>query len=190
MGKADEVEGGADERSVDDVDGDLEQEISGDATAGFAHGLGQAGEVAVAGEMDEAVAEVFALEEDEEGEDDGEERGGEGFDDAAELIEASGGAADFADLEGCSGVVPMGFCVALGRGAEVRRWSWRCRVVADLLDFSLRAAVGGVAGAVQGLHFLRDVAAVGGEVVGDGDELGEEGPGGDAEESGKGEDDA
>jgi hypothetical protein len=40
---------------------------------------------------------------------------------------------------------------------------------------------GGVAGAVEGLHFLRDVAAVGGEVVGDSDELGEEGPGGNHE---------
>ncbi len=188
MRKSDEVERDADEGSVDDVDGDLEKEVAGDATAGVAHGLGHAGEVAVAGEMDEAVAEVFALEEDEECEDDGEERGGEGLDDTAELIEASGGAAYFADLDGAVGAGADGLGFGLGGGRDGSGGVGDAEFVADSLDFVLRATVGGVAGAVEGLHFLGDVAAVGGQVVGDGDQLGEEGPGGNHQESGEGED--
>jgi hypothetical protein len=42
---------------------------------------------------------------------------------------------------------------------------------------------------VDGLHFLRNVVAVCGQVVGDGYELGEEAPGGDEEDRGEGEDD-
>ena len=142
MGESDEVEGDADDGAVDDVDGDLEEEIAGDASAGIAHGLGHEGEVAVAGETDEAVAEVFALEEDEEGEDDGEERGGEGLEDAAELIEAAGGATDFADLEGVFGRGADGLLIGLAGG-------WRAAVAVELtmpssslsfLDFSLGAA--------------------------------------------------
>jgi hypothetical protein len=99
VGQADEVEREADDGAEDEVDGDLEEEVAGDASTGFAHGLGQAGEVAIAGEAEEAVTEVFALKEDEEGEDDREQRSGEGLEDAAELIEPAGGAADFADLQ-------------------------------------------------------------------------------------------
>ena len=128
MGESDEVERDADDGPEDDVDGDLEEEVAGDAAAGVAHGLGHAREVAIAGETDEAVAEVFALEEDEEGEDDGEQRGGEGLDDAAELIEASGGAADFADLDGVLGGGADGVGGRPGRVAGWHRWSWRCRV--------------------------------------------------------------
>ena len=43
---------------------------------------------------------------------------------------------------------------------------------------------------MESFELLADVVAVGGEVVGDGDELGEECPGGDEEEPGEGEDDA
>ena len=56
MRQSDKVERDADEGAKDDVDGDLEEEVAGDATAGVAHGLGHAGEVAIAGETNEAVA--------------------------------------------------------------------------------------------------------------------------------------
>src|SRR5271165_2597998 len=78
--EADEVERDADESTIGDIDGDLEEEVAGDAAAGVVHGIGHEGEVAVAGKADEAVAEVFALEQDEEGEDDGEQGGGQGLD--------------------------------------------------------------------------------------------------------------
>ncbi|MGA7244902.1 MAG: hypothetical protein WBX19_17065 [Terracidiphilus sp.] len=45
--------------------------------------------------------------------------------------------------------------------------------VADVFEFSLGAAEGRVAGTVESLHLRRDVVAVDGQVVGDGDELGE-----------------
>ena len=77
VGESDEVERYADDGSVDDIDGDLEEEIAGDAAAGVAHGLGEEGEVAVTGEMDKPVAKIFALKQDEESEHDGEQRSGE-----------------------------------------------------------------------------------------------------------------
>jgi len=61
--------------------------------------------------------------------------------------------------------------------------------LADLLDFALGTADGGVAGAMKGIELGRDVVAVNGQVVGDGDELAEECPGGDEKERGEGEDD-
>ena len=161
MRQSDEVERDADDGSKDDVDGDLQEEVAGDAAAGIAHGLGQEGKVAVAREADDAVAEVFALEEDEEGEDDGQQRSSEGLDDAAELIEASGGAADFADLDGMIGASADGFAVGQavgGKGGGIGD----AKFVADVFNLAFGAAVGGVAGAVEGLHFCRDVVAVGG----------------------------
>jgi hypothetical protein len=157
---------------------------------GVAHGLGHAGEVAIAREADEAVADVLALEEDEERENDREQRCGEGFDDAAELIEASGGAADFANLNGVFGGGAEGFGVGLTGGRDDAGGVGDAEFFTDVLDFALGAAVRGVARAVEGLHFLRDVVAVGWQVVGDGNELGEESPCGDHEQDGEGENDA
>ena len=154
------VESDADDGSKDDVDGDLKNEVTGDAPAGVAHGLRHAGEVAIAGETDETVAEVFALEENKEGEYDSEERSGERLDDAAQLIEAPGGAADFADLDGVVGGGADGICVALAGGREGTGGVGDAEFFADVLDFVLGAAVGGVARTVESLHFLRDVVAV------------------------------
>ena len=103
VGESDEVERCADDGSVDDIDGDLEEEIAGDAAAGVAHGLGEEREVAVTGEMDKPVAKIFALKEDKESEHDGEQRSGGGLDDASELIEASRGTANYANLDGMFG---------------------------------------------------------------------------------------
>ena len=67
-------------------------------------------------------------------------RGGEGFDDAAELIETSGGAADFADLERVFGSsadgLLRGFAGRLecGGGGGVDD----AEFVADVLEFVLR----------------------------------------------------
>ena len=128
MRQSDEVERDADKRSVNDVDGHLEKEIPGDAPAGISHGLGHAREVAIAGEVDEAVTQVFPLQQYKKGEDNGEQSGGKGLNDTAEFIEAPGGAADFAYLNRVLGAGAKG----LGRGFTGRtgwlRWSWRCRV--------------------------------------------------------------
>ena len=82
----------------------------------------------------------------------------------------------------------MGLSVGLARRRDGPGGVGDAEFFADLLDFSLRAAVGGVAGAVEGAHFLRNVVAVRGDIVGDGDELCEETPGCDTEEAGKDED--
>ena len=188
--ESDEVEGDAYEGAVGDVDGDLEEEIARDAAGGIAHGLGHEGEVAVAGETDEAVAEVFSLQEYEEGEDDGEEGGGEGFKDAAELIETAGGATDFADLQrvfgrGADGLL-SGFAGRLESGGGSRVDD--AEFIAEFLECALDAADGGVAGAMESVELLGDVVAIDGKFVGDGDELGKECPRGDEEERGEGKD--
>jgi len=61
--------------------------------------------------------------------------------------------------------------------------------VRELFQFVLDVADGGVAGAVESVELEGDVVAISGEVVGDGDELGEKGPCGDEEERGESEDD-
>ena len=188
VGESDEIERCADDGSVDNVNGDLEKEVPGDATAGVAHGLSEQRQIAVTRQMNEAVAEVFALKEDEESEDDGEKRGGSGLDDTAELIETSRGAADFTDLQGMirTGTERLGCGFAGGRNRSGGVSD--TQFVADLLNLALRPAVGGVAGAVEGLHFLCDIPAVGGQIVGYGNQLGEQAPGSDAKEAGKDED--
>jgi hypothetical protein len=127
------------------------------------------------------------LKEDEEGKDNGQQRGGEGFDDAAELIEASGGAADFTDLDGVVGGGADGTRIALAGGRQGASGVGDAELLADVLDLPLGTAVCGVAGAVEGAHFLRDVVAVSREIVGDSDELGEDAPSCDAQESGENE---
>ena len=98
MRKADEVEGRGDERAEGEIDRELEEKVARDTLRCVAHGLSHEGEVAVAGETDEAVAEVFSLQENEEREDNGEEGCGERFDDAAQLVETAGRVADFIEL--------------------------------------------------------------------------------------------
>ena len=61
--------------------------------------------------------------------------------------------------------------------------------VAELFDLVLEAANRGVAGTMEGFELGGDVVTVDGEVVGDGDKLGEKGPGSDEEERGEPEDD-
>lgn len=145
----------------------------------------------VAGETDETVAEVFTLEQDEEGEDDGEECSGKRFDNAAQLIETAGGAADFANLEGMLWTGADGFLSGLvwrlegGGGGVVDD----AELVADLLEFALGASEGGVAGAMKSVELGGNVVAVNGEVVGDGDELSEDRPSSDKEQGSKGDDD-
>lgn len=191
VGESDEVESDADDGAVGDVDGELEEEVAGDALGGVAHGLRHKGEVAVAGEADEAVAEIFALEEYEKREDDCKERRGEGFDDAAELVETACGAADFADLEGVFRAGADGLLGGLAGGLESRGSGGvhDAEFVADLFEFALEMSEGGVAGAVEGVELEGDVVAVCGEVVGDGDELGEDGPRGQDEKRGERKDD-
>jgi len=189
--KPDEVERGGDDSAKDEVDAELEEEVAGDALRGVAHGLRHESEIAIAGETDEAVAEILALEEHEESEDDSEEGCGERLDDAAELVETAGRAADFADLERMLGSRSDGFLCGLagrlksGGGGGVDN----AEFVGDLFEFLLKAADGGVAGSVEGFELGGDVVAVGGKVVGDSNELGEKNPGGDEEERGKTEDD-
>jgi len=191
VGQPDEVERSSDDRAEGEVDSELKKEVAGDALGGVAHGLRHESEVAIAGEPDEAVAKVLALEEYEKSEDDGKECGGEGRDDSAELVETACGAADFADLKGMFRGGAYGLFL---------NFFWRlegggcggvddAEFVADLFEFGLNAADGGVAGAVEGVELEGYVLAVGGEVVGNGDELGEDGPCGDEEERGESEDD-
>ena len=61
--------------------------------------------------------------------------------------------------------------------------------VGDLFEFVLKATDGGVAGAMECFELGGDVVALGGEVVGDSNELGEDGPGSNDEEQGEGKDD-
>jgi len=139
----------------------------------------------------EAVAEVFTLEEDEEGENDGEKGGGEGFDNAPELVETTGGTPDFTDLEGMlrrgANWLFLNFFRRLkgGRGGGIDD----AELVREFFQFILDTTDGGVAGAMESFEFCGDVVAVDGEIVGDGDELGEDGPGRDEEERGESEDD-
>jgi hypothetical protein len=62
-------------------------------------------------------------------------------------------------------------------------------LVGDFIKFVLETAYGGIAWAMEGFELCGDVVAIDREVVGDGDELGEESPGGDEEESRESEDD-
>ena len=153
--KADEVEGGGDEGSEDEIDGNLEEEVARDAAAGVAHGLSHEGEVAVAGETDDTIAEIFTLKEHEEGEDYGEGGGGEGFDDAAELIETPGRATNFANLKWALGGGADGFLLQLFRGLEGGGGGGvdDAEFVAEFLEFTLRTADGGVVGSVERVHF-------------------------------------
>jgi len=187
VGKPDEVERDADDGAVDDIDGDLKEEVAGDALRCVTHGLRHECEVAIARETDKAIAEVFALEENEKREDDGEEGSGERFEDAAELIETAGGAANFADLEGMFRRSADGLLRGFAGGLKGSGGGgvYDAELVADLFEFALQAADGGVAGAVECLELGGDVVAVDGEFVGDDDELGEEYPRGNEEECGE-----
>src|SRR6185437_691630 len=162
--QADEVERDADDGAEGEVHGDLKQEISGDAASGVAHSLGHKGKIAIAGESDEAVAKVFSLEEDEERKDDGEQGGGSRLDDTAKLIEAPGRTVDFAYLNGMVGSRAEGAVVATIGRVNFGSGVGDAEFVADIFELSLSAAEGGVARAVQRLHFLRDVVAVRREV--------------------------
>ena len=170
VGQPDEVKRYADQRAVNGIDGDLQLKVAGDAAAGVAHGLREERKIAVAREVNEAVAEVLSLQENEKGEDNGEQRGGKRLNHAAgSSIEASGWAANLAYLYGVLRCGTEGLAVGLAGGREGSGRVGDAEFVADFLDLPLRAAVCGVAGAVQCLHFLRDVAAVGRQVVGDSD---------------------
>jgi hypothetical protein len=187
MRKSNEVESGSNDGAEGEVNGELQEEVSRDALGGVAHCLRHEGEIAVSGEPDEAIAEVFTLEENEEGEDDGEECSGEGFDDAAELVETTGGAADFADLERmfrrrADGLL---FCLVWRLESSSGGGIDDAEFITDFFEFVLEAADSRIAGAVKCFQLGSDVVAVGGEVVGDGDELSEDRPGSDQEESGE-----
>ena len=130
----------------------------------------------LAREMNEAVAQVFPLQQYKEGKDDGEQRCGQGLNDAAELVEASSGTANFANLDGMIGAGAQGLGLGFTAGRNSSGGVGDAEFVADLLNLALGPAVGRVAGTVERLHLLRDVAPVCGQVVGNGDKLGEDGP--------------
>jgi hypothetical protein len=66
MGQAEEMEAKKDQGAVGQVHQQLQREIAGDAGAGILHGLCHDAQVTVAAEVDDTVAQVFPLEEDEE----------------------------------------------------------------------------------------------------------------------------
>jgi len=154
MRKSDEIERSCNEGAEGEVDAELEEEVTGDALRGVAHGLRHEGEGAIAGETDDPVAQIFALEEYEEGEDDGEEGSGEGFDDSAELVETASGAAYFADLEGVFRGGADGLFLNFFRRLQGgrRRGVNDAQFFRDLFEFALDTADRGVAGTVEGIE--------------------------------------
>lgn len=165
-----ESEGGAEAG----VDGELEEDVAGDAVAGVIHGFGGGLEFLLAHKAEEAVAQVLAVNEHEEGEDDDEAGGAEG---------SEGGADPGADgPEGAA--AGNDFDLKRGDGAGLAR-------VVDLAAevFEGGEEVSEAAGfALDELDFVADVLRVGAHAADDVEELGEDEPAHDGEQ-GAGEDD-
>ena len=69
-GCADDPEADRDAESVRAIDHRLHEHVAADAICGLIEGLGRQAELAIADKVDEPVAQVFALEQHEEGEND------------------------------------------------------------------------------------------------------------------------
>ena len=122
VGDADEEESDAEGDAVGGVDGDLEEEVLTDASGGVLEGLGHETDAAHAGEQEDAVAEILALHEEVDGEDDDDADDSDGVEKAHEEF---GGGLDLGAV-GVDDADGLGFDVShLGRGSAWRRWSRR-----------------------------------------------------------------
>ena len=79
---ADEEEAEAEEGSVGGVDGSLKEKVLADAGCGILQGLGHESDAADAGEEEDAMAEVLALHQEIDGEDDDDAEGPDGAEEA------------------------------------------------------------------------------------------------------------
>ena len=84
VGYADEKEAEAEEDAVGCVDCGLEEEVLADAGGGFLEGLGHEADATHAGEKEDAVAEILALHEEVDGEDDDDSEDSDGAEEAHE----------------------------------------------------------------------------------------------------------
>ena len=189
VGYADEEETEAEEDPVGGVDGGLEEEVLADAGGGILEGLGHEADAAHAGEEEDAMAEILALHQEIDGEDDDDAEGSDGAEEAHEEFGAvlELGAVGIDDADG------------LGLGAGC----WRPGLaVAALVARSPLMSSTAVEGLFEGLlrggmdrgDFLLDAEPVGGKVAGDveelaGDDVSDSADDGEGEDAGDGDGD-
>ncbi len=125
VGNADEIEAGAEEDAVGGVDRGLEEEVLTDAGGGLLQGLGHEADASHAGEKEDAVAEVLALHEEVDGEDDDDADGSDGAEEAHEKLGgglelAAVGIDDANGLDLCGGLLEcLRLCGCESAGGEV-----------------------------------------------------------------------
>jgi hypothetical protein len=163
---ADEEEAEAEEGSVGCVDRGLEEEILADAGGGILQGLGHQADAAHAGEEEDAVAEVLALHQQINGEDDDDAEGSNG---PEETHEDFGGGLELGALgiDDADGLDLGGGLLGVGRGGV----GVAGKVAADASD-GLPGVFEGLYGlGMDGADFLLDAGPVFGKAAGDVEEL-------------------
>ncbi len=168
VGNADEIEAGAKEDSVRGVDCGLKEEVLADAGGGFLKSLRHETDAAHAGEEEDAVAQVFALHQEIDGEDDDDAYGSYRTEEAHEEV---GGGLELASVgvDDANGLDLSGRLLIICSGCRCERTG--DEVVADVFEGNDGLFEGLLGRRVDSGHLLLDFEAVVGKRAGDVEEL-------------------
>jgi len=156
---ADEEQAEAEEGSVGCVDGGLEEEILADAGSGILERARHETDAAHAGEEEDAIAEVLALHEEVDGEDDDDTEGSNGPKEAHDEI-GGGLQLSTVGVDDADGLHLCGGFLAWGRGAATGE-----EILEDFFDSGEGFLKGLLGGGVDRSDFTLNVETIGGKVA-------------------------